>query len=245
MSRGRAGALLSALMLFAATAHAADSTAVAPPAMQPTAPVATPAVTVAPAGTHPLESSDAPWARHAQWMSVRAGYAKISAENAPDGLAGYGFGYVRFIMTRWSVGGYVHHELLGRFVHSTAIEVPMTLEVVRHTKWGAALHPYAGIGAGAFYYKFYRTGDDIAGFRAGRYVTFGFTTPVAPAHLLGMDIRLASLDRVRDNRIFAGSEIGNPTLAEAFKQPFSVVNTKFSGGSELHWSIKLNYAYSY
>jgi hypothetical protein len=196
----------------------------------------------APAATTP---ADAPWARRAQWMSVRAGYAKIAAEGAPDGLAGYGFGYVRFIMNRWSVGGYVHHELLGRFVHSTAIEVPMTVEVVRHTRWGPGLHPYGGIGAGAFYYKFYRTGEDLAGFRAGRYITMGFTSPVAHEHLLGLDIRVAWLDRVNDSRLFGGAVNGNPSLPVAFKRPISVVNTGYTGSSETHWSVKLNYAFAY
>jgi len=217
----------------------------APPARAADAPAA--ATAAAPARTAAAEvaAAEAPWARHAQWMSVRAGYAKISAEGAPDGLAGYGFGYVRFIMNRWSVGGYVHHDLLGRFVHSTAIEVPMTVEVVRHTRWGAGLHPYGGIGAGAFYYKFYRTGDDLAGFRAGRYVTLGFTSPVAHEHLLGLDIRVAWLDRVRDSRLFAGSEAGSPALPDAFKHPISVTNTGFTGGSETHWSVKFNYAFAY
>src|SRR5205823_6524779 len=91
---------------------------------QPAATVSTPVMAAPPVASSPAAApasaaaaagidTQAPWSRHAQWMSVRAGYAKISAEGAPDGLAGYGFGYARFIMNRWSVGGYVHHELLG------------------------------------------------------------------------------------------------------------------------------------
>jgi hypothetical protein len=185
------------------------------------------------------------WTKGAQWMSVRAGYAKISAQDAPDGLAGYGFGYARFVMTRWAVGGYIHQELLGRFGHATAIEVPLTIEVVRHTRWGSAMHPYVGVGAGAFYYKYYRTGEDVAGFRPGRYITLGFTSPVAHRNLLGVDIRLASIDKLRDNRVFAGSETNNPTINDAFAQPLSVLGTGFDSGGELHWSVKLNYAFAY
>lgn len=234
---------LPAVLALAPAARAAD-----PPATA-AAPAATtaPAAPTAPTASAPAAKSDTEpeWTKGAQWMSVRAGYAKISAENAPDGLAGYGFGYVRFVMTRWALGSYIHQELLGRFGHATAIEVPITVELVRHTRWGAAMHPYIGVGAGAFYYKYYRTGQDVAGFRPGRYITLGFTSPVAPRNLLGVDIRLASIDKLRDNRVFAGSESDNPTLPDAFAQPFSVLNTGFSSGSELHWSVKLNYAFAY
>lgn len=181
-----------------------------------------------------------PWARHTQWMSIRAGYARISAENAPDGLAGYGFGYARFIMDKWSLGAYVHHELLGRFVNATAIEVPMTIEIVRHTRWGPGMHPYFGLGGGAYYYKYSQTGDDFAGFRAGRYVTMGFTSPVARNHLLGVDVRVASVDRPR----VPGADSG-PSLQDAFVQPLTVTNIGFDAKTETHWSVKLNYAFAY
>lgn len=235
----RALRVLLALALTAAAAprvRAADEPAPATPAPAPAVAANAPAAT-------PAEEPE--WAKGAQWMSVRAGYAKITAEDAPDGLAGYGFGYARFVMTRWSLGGYIHQELLGRFGHATAFEVPISVEVVRHTRWGAAMHPYVGLGAGAFYYKYYRTGQDVAGFRPGRYVTFGFTSPVARNNLLGLDIRLASVDKLRDNRVFANSETDNPTLNDAFQHPFTVLGTGFGSGAELHWSVKLNYAFAY
>jgi hypothetical protein len=105
-----------------------------------------------------LESN---WNSGRQWLSVRAGYAKSTVEGAPHGSFGAGVGYNRMLsrmkiykwtlFKQWALGGYVHIEHLGSFGASSVIEIPVTLEFVRHFKMGTPyLMPYAGFGGGAF-----------------------------------------------------------------------------------------------
>jgi hypothetical protein len=204
--------------------------------------------------------------RGEQWMSVRAGYAKGNGEVAPDGLLGGGFGYRRFVLDKWSVGSFVHYELLGRFGSAADIMVPITAEVVRHTRWGAAVYPYVGIGAGAFYHKRYRTsavGEPVvpgtqqtrvgrSGFTPGRYVTFGLTTPVRTRGLLGLDVRMATVDKLDADGTFAGPD-GNRLKVDDL-----LVRLKRDSGSDMPlliaetasktqtiWSVKLDYSITY
>src|SRR4051794_26499810 len=113
------------------------------------------------------------WSKGRQWVSLRAGYAKSTVGGSADGNLGGGLGVSWFYTRRWSVGAYVHDELLGKFGGSAEIEMPITLEVVRHTRWGSALHPYLGFGAGMFRHRYFRTGDDVTSSNGGQYVTFG------------------------------------------------------------------------
>ena len=97
-----------------------------------------------------------PWAAGSNWLSVRAGYALSKVEGSGHGGGGYGFGFShqlsRVKIYRWtlfkrfSLGGYVHYELLSRFGHASEIEMPVTVELVRHFRWGESLRPYLGIG---------------------------------------------------------------------------------------------------
>ena len=63
--------------------------------------------------------------RGTQWMSVQAGYAQGAGDIAPDGLIGGAFGYRRFVLDRWSVGGFVGCDLLGKFGGAADIDVPL------------------------------------------------------------------------------------------------------------------------
>ena len=171
-----------------------------------------------------------PWAKHAQWMSVRAGYAKSTAEGSADGSVGLGFGYTRFLNSRWAASAHGHLELLGKYLGAAEIEIPWTAEITRHSRWGLAFRPYLGLGAGVFYHKFYRTGGDAASVRPGGYVVAGANTPIADRTLLGLDVRM----------IFESSEGGsNPVFGVVPKDGSSTI-PEIKDGSR--WSVKLNYA---
>jgi hypothetical protein len=214
--------------------------------------------------------------RGEQWMSLRAGYAKGSGDAAPNGLLGGGFGYRRFVLDKWSVGGFVHYDLLGRFGNAADITVPITLEVVRHTRWGAAVYPYVGIGAGAFYHKRYRTSPGAApvapgvgdadpivpsshqtragwsGFTPGRFLTLGVTTPVRTRGLLGLDVRMATVDKLDADGTFAGPDgdrlkvddlLARLKRASGADMPLLINET--ASKTQTIWSVKLDYSITY
>jgi hypothetical protein len=191
--------------------------------------------------------------RGSQWMSVRAGYAKGSGDVAPDGLIGGGFGYRRFVLDRWAVGAFAHYELLGQFGRAAEIEVPLTLEVTRHSRWGAAVYPYVGIGAGAFYHKLSRTGADESGFTPGRYLTLGVHVPIHKPGLLGVDVRMASVDKLDGNPAFPGPDADRPKLDDLLvrlkgktadpNMPLLFADSQSK--SRTLWSVKIDYAITY
>jgi hypothetical protein len=190
--------------------------------------------------------------RGSQWMSVRAGYAKVSGDAAPNGLLGGGFGYRRFVLDKWSVGGFAHYELLGRLGSAAEIAVPLTLEVVRHSRWGAAVYPYLGVGAGAFYHKRYRTGADESGFTPGRYLTGGLHVPVRKQGLLGLDVRMATVDQLDANPVFPGPDGGRSKIDDLLvdlNRPASPDMPLLFSATESKlrtlWSVKLDYSITY
>jgi hypothetical protein len=190
--------------------------------------------------------------RGSQWMSIRAGYAKGSGDVAPNGSIGGGFGYRRFVLDRWSVGCFAQYELLGRFGKAAEIEVPLTLEVMRHSRWGAAVYPYVGVGGGAFYHKRYRTGADESGFTPGRYLAFGMHFPVKRQGLLGLDVRMATVDKLDANPAFPGPDgdrLKIDDLLVQLKGPSSpdmpLLFADTESKSRTLWSVKLDYAITY
>ena len=190
--------------------------------------------------------------RGSQWMSVRAGYAKGSGDVAADGLVGGGFGYRRFVLDRWAVGAFAHYELLGRFGRAADISVPLTIEVTRHTHWGAAVYPYAGIGGGAFYNKLYRTGDDKSGFTPGRYLTFGANFPIRRQSMLGIDVRMATVDKFDANPAFPGPPANRHKIDDLLvdlKGPSSpdmpLLFADTVAKTRTLWSVKLDYSITY
>ena len=210
--------------------------------------------------TAPAAGSPAPAAplevlkRGSQWMSMRAGYSKASGKVSPDGRMGFGFGYRRFVLNDWSVGGFAQYELLGNFGRSADIEVPLTLEVARHMHWGSAVYPYVGLGAGAFYHKLYRTGADASSFAPGRYLTFGAYTPVRSNGLLGVDVRLAMVDRPPDNPVFPGADqtyklddlLGHlRDRTSGDKGPDKMLYSDSMSKQQLVWGFKLDYTITY
>jgi hypothetical protein len=108
---------------------------------------------------------------------------------------------------------------------------------VRHTRWGSALHPYLGFGAGMFRHRYFRTGDDVTSSNGGQYVTFGANTPLRVGHVLGLDIRAAKVKRPVDNPVF-----------RRYAEPFGFVPGPSDPaltplkGPNVHWSVKLSYS---
>lgn len=164
--------------------------------------------------------ANSPWQRGANWMSVRFGYAKSAADGHANGDIGGGFGYQHFMNRHWAAGIHANADLLGRFQGASEISIPLTVELTRHIHWKTGMNPYLGAGAGAFYYKTYRTGADYSIVRPGMYVTGGFNMPIADRSLIGVDARMQwSNDAASDNPIFPDA-----------------------GPSVMHWSVKLNYS---
>lgn len=135
-----------------------------------------------------------PWEPGTSWLSVRVGYAKLATENAPNGAGGYGFGFNHMMprfgpFQHFAMGGYVHHEVLGRQGPAVLIDVPLTLELTRQFMWQGQLRPYLGLGYGAYYTKAYRFPDESTIVRGGYYVVTGFNTSVSDHSLIGMDVR--------------------------------------------------------
>jgi hypothetical protein len=179
------------------------------------------------------------WSKGTQWISLRAGYAKSTAGGAADGNLGGGIGYSRFITRHWALGAYVHDDLLGKFGGSAEIEMPVTVEFVRHSRWGSAFHPYVGLGGGIFRHRFFRTGDDVTSSHGTAYLTFGANTSIAPGRVLGFDFRVAGVSQEDDNPVF-----------RRFSTPFGYVPGAGDPapiplkGNKTHWSAKLNYSFT-
>jgi hypothetical protein len=190
--------------------------------------------------------------RGTQWMSVQAGYAKGAGEIAPNGMLGGGFGYRRFVLDRWSAGGFIHCDLLGKFGSSADIDVPMMIEIARHTKWGAAVYPYFGFGLGAHYRKYYRTGEDISEFTPGRHVAVGVMAPIHKGGLLGVAMRMSSVERLDGNPVFPGPDSGRRKLDDFLRDlkgtsgaTMPLMYSNSESKNRLLWSIKLDYTLTY
>lgn len=180
------------------------------------------------------------WSKGRGWVTLRAGYAKSSFGGSAAGNVGGGFGFSHFLSNKWAIGGYVHEDLLGKFGGSAEIEIPMTLEIVRHGRWGAALHPYVGLGGGAFWRKYYRTGDDLTKVHGAAYLTLGANTPLGRGRVFGIDLRAARLPKMEDNPVFRRYAGPFPAVAPApGTQPLELT------GTNLHWSAKLGYSFTY
>lgn len=133
------------------------------------------------------------WNPGAQWMSVRFGYAREQGNFSPNGNVGYGMGYSQMVSKRLSLGANVQHDLLGKFGGSALIAMPATLEALWHFSWSQGAHPYVGAGVAAVYRKIYRTGADASSVQPGYSLTAGINAPIDKAHLLGLDMRFASV----------------------------------------------------
>lgn len=165
----------------------------------------------------PAHAVEDAWTPGTSWLSMRAGYAKMAAVNAPNGAAGYGFGYSRMLKPVWifknlSLGAYAHHELLGRINAGAVVHVPMTVELNRHIMWTGGLRPYVGLGYGANFLKGYRFPDTPGDVRGGGYIVTGLNAQLNENGVIGIDARGGILADVDETYV---------------------------------WSIKLNYSWVY
>lgn len=189
------------------------------------------------------------WAGGRNWLSLRGGYAKAAGDFSGDGGVGFGFGYARMLSPvhfwRWtflkqfSLGTYVHYEVIDHFGSAAEIEVPATIELVRHFHWKTPVHPYLGLGGGSFYRKTYRTGDDTRDVHGAGYLTGGLNVPVGGRQVLGFDVRYIRIDASYDppNPVFG------PGSGEVhFDSAGDPVVERKTG---THWSAKVNYSLVY
>lgn len=165
----------------------------------------------------PAHAVEDAWAPGTSWLSLRAGYAKIAAVDAPNGAAGYGFGYSRMLNPVWvfknlSLGAYAHHELLGRTNGAAVVQVPISIELNRHIMWNGGLRPYVGLGYGANFVKGYRYPDTPGDVRGGTYLVSGLNSQLNQNSVIGVDARGGILADVDETYV---------------------------------WSIKLNYSWVY
>ncbi len=184
------------------------------------------------------EAATDSWAKGAQWMSLRAGYATQLGDATGQGGAGYGFGYSRMLNKRWALGLYAHHEVLSKSGAASQMVFPFTAELVRHYKWRTELHPYLGLGGGGFNARTTRSGEDHIRPRTGYYVVLGANTPIDPHQVLGLDLRVVR---------FEGE---TRPVNVVFDSPRDLA--LHPGATQLHtgptWSnlsLKLNWSYTY
>lgn len=188
-----------------------------------------------------------PWDAGSNWMYLRGGLARNGAMGAGNGGAGYGIGFRHMLkpskvnnwkvlglkplgflhwtlFNNWSLGGFVEYDVLGRYGSAQDVEVPVAAEMTRYIHWKSAARPYITLGAGPFYRKVYKTGNDFSRVKTSGFLATGFDAPVASNQMLGFDVRMA---RVASENI--------------------PVNPVFGPGEPkaTHWSIKLSYALTY
>ena len=150
----------------------------------------------------------AAWNAGVSWLMVRGGFAKSGETDASGGAVGAAIGYQRFLTARWAIGLIAQGDLLGKFQGAAEIEYPITLELTRHYRWKTQLRPFLGIGGGAYYHKFFRSGNDVAKLHSGLYLGGGFNAPIGRRSILGIDGRMQFVngDRLVTNPVFGGED---------------------------------------
>jgi hypothetical protein len=177
------------------------------------------------AGRASAQSLD-PWSKGAEWFTIRAGYAKSVAEGAADGNVGLGFSYARFKSAKWSYGGTVEWNVLGKYADARELEIPWTVEVTRHYKWPTDLRPYLGLGLGAYFHQLSGTGDDGATLEPGGFLSGGFNAPISEHGLFGIDVRMNVVhNSTSTNPVFGSEASGSEAQSHVF-----------------HWGVKFGYS---
>lgn len=172
----------------------------------------------------PARAAGDAWGAGATWLTVRAGYAKITGEGSGEGLPGGGLGFRHMFSDRWGLGVFAQVDGLAHRGASARVAVPFTVEITRHFRWTPTLVPYLGVGGGVWLNKVYRTGEDRTDALNGSYVVFGADTPIAPGSLLGTDWRVGTIE--------GASGVSNPVFGHISE-------------SRVVWSAKLDWIYHY
>jgi len=168
---------------------------------------------------------DGVYARGANWLSFRFGYAKRSEDLSGQGLVGYGVGYQHMISKRFAFAAGIGHDVIGHFGNQVDLAVPFTGEFQRHFQWKGAVRPYVGVGGGYYFRKAYRTQSEYTTATAGgAHVSVGMLSPVTDRHVVGLETRVAFLK-------------GRP----------GIVNPTFGPrvGTETIWTAKISWALVY
>jgi hypothetical protein len=164
--------------------------------------------------------SGIPWRRDANWMTFRFGTSGSKVENSPDAGIALGIGGMHFRSPRWAYGLNLDVDVLGKFNGATQMEIPITVELSRHMRWGSdTFRPFLGTGLGAYYYRTYRTGADATDVRPGFHLSGGFNSPISGSALLGVVARGA---------VQWGAELDDPYFPN-------------ESNTAVHWSVKLSY----
>jgi len=168
---------------------------------------------------------DGVYAKGADWLSLRFGYANRTGETSGDGSIGYGIGYTHMLSNRSAFAAGINHDIVGHFAKQLDEAVPITGEFQRFFKWSGEMRPYLGVGAGFYFRKFYRTGTEYnTTTTGGGHVSIGFTSQIDAKHVVGFETRVAWVQ-------------GRP----------GVTNPTFGPGepTETIWTAKLTWALVY
>ena len=226
-------AVLASLSLASPGALHAQST---PPATTPAAPAAPakaaktpkvrkPKVAKVEAPYEERRKADGVYAKGANWIGFRFGYANRTGDLSGDGSIGYGINWTKMLSKRSAFAASLNHDIVGHFAKQIDESVPITGEFQRVFNWSGDMRPYLGVGGGFYYRKFYRTGNDYnTTTTGGAHVSVGLTSQLDDKHVVGLETRVAWLK-------------GRP----------GVVNPTFGPGedTETIWTVKLTWALVY
>jgi hypothetical protein len=168
---------------------------------------------------------DGVYAKGANWLQLRFGYANRTGDLSGDGSLGYGVAYTHMLSNRAAFAAGIGRDVVGHFANQIDEAVPITGEFQRFFKMGGEMRPYIGVGGGFYFRKFYRTGSEYnTTTTGGGHVSLGLTSQIDDKHVIGFETRVAWL-------------AGRP----------GVVNPTFGPGqsTETIWTAKLTWALVY
>ena len=199
-----------------------------PKASKPKAPKAAAAGAAAKKPETPYEERrkvDGVYAKGANWLALRFGYANRTGDLSGDGSVGYGIAWMHMLSQKYAFAAGIDHDFVGHFAKDLDESVPFTGEFRRIFKWNGQMRPYLGVGAGFYFRKFYRTDSEYnTSATGGGHVSIGLTSQLDDKHVVGFETRIAWLQ-------------GRP----------GVVNPTFGPGedTETIWTAKLTWALAY
>ena len=194
-------------------------------ASKPKAPKAAAAAAVAGPSYEERRKVDGVYAKGANWLGLRFGYANRTGELSGDGFIGYGISYTRMLSNHYTFAAGINHDIVGHFADQIDVSVPFTGEFQRVFKMGGDMRSYVGVGGGYYFRKFYRTGTEYNTTAAGGgHVSIGLTSQLDDKHVVGFETRVAWVK--------SRPGITNPTFGT-------------STDTETIWTAKLTWALVY
>jgi hypothetical protein len=168
---------------------------------------------------------DGVYAKGANWLSLRCGYANRTGDLSGDGSVGFGIAYTRMLSKKYAFAAGIDRDIVGHFAKQIDESVPFTGEFQRILNMKGQMRPYLGVGGGYYFRKYYRTdGEYNTTTTGGAHVSAGLTSQLDDKHVVGFETRVAWLK-------------GRP----------GVVNPTFGPGEETEtvWTAKLTWALVY